>query len=162
MESVGEVTVVRRADLDASTSQTPGLLRLAAVSEKTVSSRWIWMGYSMLAPGLVTGVHHHGDSETALFILSGHGRWWIGEGLNEPREAGPSDFVFIPPNVVHYEENCSSTEVVQMIVARSTQEAVVVNLDDGPSHELIGVGLTFDQLHQRAIVELAALEQKSS
>ena len=43
--------------------------------------------------------------------------------------------MFIPPYVVHWEENASSTEPVEMIVSRSTQEAIVVNLDDRrPAH----------------------------
>jgi uncharacterized RmlC-like cupin family protein len=158
MSASDEVVVVHPEDLDSNTGQSPGLLRLEAVSGATVGSRWIWMGYSLLAPGLVTGVHHHGESETALFILKGRGRWWIGENLSDPREAGPGDFVFIPPNVVHYEENCSDSEGVQMIVARSTQEAIVVNLDDGPGHEMGATPLSFEELRAMAVEQLASLK----
>ena len=119
------------------------------------------MGYSLLQPGLVTGAHHHGDSETALFVLSGRGRWWVGENLDQAREAGPGDFVFIPPSVVHYEENCSAEEAVEMIVARSTQEAIVVNLDDGPGHDLGGRQYTFEELREVAVQRLRALETPS-
>lgn len=158
-EQATEVIVVRRHELDPDTGQSSGLLRLEAVSAKATRSQWIWMGYSLLAPGLVSGVHHHGESETALFILSGRGRWWIGDDLTEPREAGPGDFVFIPPNVIHYEENCSDVAPVQMIVARSTQDAIVVNLDDGPGHDVGSQPLSLDQLHAMAMGELAALEK---
>jgi uncharacterized RmlC-like cupin family protein len=48
------------------------------------------------------------------------------------REARAGDFVFIPPNIVHWEQNASDTEPVEMIVARSTQEAIVVPVDDHP------------------------------
>ena len=156
-----DVTVVSPSGLDGGTGQTPGLLRLEAISERLTGSQWIWMGYSLLQPGLVTGVHHHGDSETALFVLSGRGRWWVGEDLDQAREAGPGDFVFIPPNVVHYEENCSPDQAVEMIVARSTQEAIVVNLDDGPGHDLGERQYTFEELRDVAMQRLRALETPS-
>ena len=90
------------------------------------------MGLSVLPAGSRTGAHHHGRSETALYILSGVGRWWIGDRLDQVVEAHPGDFVYIKPNVVHWEENGSATEPVRMIVARTTQDAIVVNLDDHP------------------------------
>jgi uncharacterized RmlC-like cupin family protein len=126
---VAEVAIRRSGDLDDGTAQTPGLRRLEAISARLVGSQNIWMGLSVLPPGGRTAWHHHGDSETALYILSGVGRWWIGDGAADVREAHPGDFVFVPPNVPHWEENGSADEPVQMIVARSTQEAVVVNLD---------------------------------
>jgi phosphoglycerate kinase len=52
--------------------------------------------------------------------------------LDEVREARAGDFVFIPPQLVHWEENASDTEPVEMVVARSTQEAIVINIDDHP------------------------------
>jgi uncharacterized RmlC-like cupin family protein len=106
--------------------------RFEAVSAKRLGSTDLWMGLSVLPAGSRTGVHHHGESETALYILSGVGRWWVGDRLDAKREARPGDFVFIPPNAVHWEENASDTEPVEMIVARSTQDAIVVNLDDHP------------------------------
>jgi uncharacterized RmlC-like cupin family protein len=121
--------VTRGSDLDDSTPQTPGLRRLEAISSRLVGSEHIWMGLSVLPPGGRTAWHHHGESETALYILSGVGRWWIGDNQADVREAHPGDFVFVPPNVPHWEENASADVPVEMIVARSTQEAVVVNLD---------------------------------
>lgn len=126
---MAEVAIRRGGDLDDGTAQTPGLRRLEAISARLVGSEHIWMGLSVLPPGGRTAWHHHGDSETALYILSGVGRWWIGDAATDVREAHPGDFVFVPPNVPHWEENGSADEPVQMIVARSTQEAVVVNLD---------------------------------
>ncbi|MGH9102289.1 MAG: cupin domain-containing protein [Acidimicrobiales bacterium] len=124
-----DVMVMRPGDLDGNTPQTPGLKRFEAVSSRLSESKELWMGLSVLPVGARTGVHHHGDSETALYVLRGVGRWWVGDDLDDPREAHAGDFVFIPPNVVHWEENGSPTEPVEMIVARSTQDAIVVNLD---------------------------------
>lgn len=131
-ESVG-VRVVRPAERSGNTAQTPGgLHRWEAVSSTMSGAQRMWMGYAVLDPGGATGVHHHGESETAIYILSGRTRWWVGERLDDVREARAGDFVFIPPHVVHWEQNASDTEPVEMIVARSTQEAVVVAVLDHP------------------------------
>jgi uncharacterized RmlC-like cupin family protein len=127
-----DVLIVRSDDLSDDTPQTSGLKRFEAVSACRLGSKDLWMGLSVLPPGSKTGVHHHGDSETALYVLSGVGRWWVGDTLDEEREAHPGDFVYIKPNVVHWEENASDTEPVRMIVARTTQDAIVVNLEDHP------------------------------
>jgi uncharacterized RmlC-like cupin family protein len=128
---VAELAVRRGDDLDDGTPQTPGLRRFEAISSRLAGSENIWMGLSVLPPGGRTGWHHHGDSETALYVLSGIGRWWVGDDPGEVREAHAGDFVFVPPNVPHWEENASADEPVKMIVARSTQVALVVNVD-GP------------------------------
>jgi uncharacterized RmlC-like cupin family protein len=130
--ATAEVRAVRAQDLQTNTPQTPGLQRFEAVSSRMTGSQHLWMGFSVLPPGYRTGVHHHGDSETAVYVLRGGGRWWVGERLDEPQEAHPGDFIFIPPNIVHWEENMSDTEPCEMVVARSTQDAIVVNLDDHP------------------------------
>ena len=132
MPEIPEVQVVRHEELDDDTPQTPGLQRFEAVSAKRLGSRELWMGLSVLPAGAKTGVHHHGESETALYVLSGVGRWWVGDTLDDLREAHPGDFVYIKPHVVHWEENASDTEPVRMIVARTTQDAIVVNLDHHP------------------------------
>lgn len=126
------VLIVKANDLSDQTPQTSGLQRFEAVSAKRLGSKDLWMGLSVLPAGGRTGVHHHGESETALYVLSGVGRWWVGDALDQAREAHPGDFVYIKPNVVHWEENVSDTEPVRMIVARTTQDAIVINLDDHP------------------------------
>jgi uncharacterized RmlC-like cupin family protein len=126
---MAKVTRIPADELDGNTPQTPGLSRFEAVSARSADASEIWMGRAELDPGGRTGVHHHGDSETAVYVLSGTGRWWVGDNLDELVEANAGDFVFIPPYVVHREENPSNTERAVMIVARSTQEPIVVNLD---------------------------------
>jgi uncharacterized RmlC-like cupin family protein len=128
-----DVRVVGPDERSGNTGQTPGgLHRFEAVSNKLTGSQRMWMGYAVLDPGGKTGVHHHGESETAIYILSGTTRWWVGDRLDDVREAHAGDFVFIPPGIVHWEQNASDTEPVEMIVARSTQEAIVVNVSDHP------------------------------
>ncbi|MDP9434514.1 MAG: cupin domain-containing protein [Actinomycetota bacterium] len=127
-----DVRVVPPDQRDTKTGQTPGLQRFAAVSAGLTGAQRMWMGYAVLEPGGKTGVHHHGESETAIYIISGVTRWWVGDRLDDVREARAGDFVFIPPDIVHWEQNASDTEPVHMVVARSTQEAIVVAVDDHP------------------------------
>lgn len=127
-----DVRVVKPDQRDAATAQSAGIQRFEAVSARLTSSEQLWMGYAVLPAGGRTAVHHHGRSETAIYVLSGVTRWWVGDRLDEKQEASAGDFVFIPPDVVHWEENASDIEPVEMVVARSTQDAIVVNIDDHP------------------------------
>lgn len=104
------------------------LLREAAISGQMVGAEKLWVGWAELGPGLVSGVHHHGEAESAIFIVSGNARFHGGADLDEVHDAGPGDFIWVPPHFVHVELNRSDTEPVRMIVARSTQEGIVVNV----------------------------------
>ena len=127
-----DVQVIGPEQRSTGTGQTPGLARFEAISGAMTGSADMWMGYAVLEPGGRTGVHHHGRSETAIFIISGVTRWWVGDHLDDVREARAGDFVFIPPGIVHWEQNASDTVPVEMVVARSTQEAIVVAVEDHP------------------------------
>ena len=54
------------------TAQTPGMRRYEAISGTRSGSRKIWMGESHIAPGMVSGDHHHGEAETGIYVVSGH------------------------------------------------------------------------------------------
>jgi uncharacterized RmlC-like cupin family protein len=62
-------------------------------------------------------------------VLSGRIRLRFGEKLEETAEAGPGDFIFVPPNVVHQEINLSDSEGIDSIVVRDSLENVVINVD---------------------------------
>jgi uncharacterized RmlC-like cupin family protein len=122
--------LVRGADLSVATAQTGGMSRRAAISGDLVGSRAIWMGQTHVAPGATSGPHHHGHSETGIFVVSGHPVFISQQGGREVRlEAGPGDYVYIPPEVPHIESNEGSTEEAVVVIARTTQEAIVVNLE---------------------------------
>lgn len=122
---------VRAADLDAATAQTPGMQRLAAISAGTVGSSALWMGQTHIAPGQRSGDHHHGASETAIYVVSGRPEFvFLDAATGEERRLQPSagDYVFVPPFTPHREENNDPDAEAVVVIARSTQEAIVVNL----------------------------------
>ncbi|MGZ4507057.1 MAG: cupin domain-containing protein [Blastococcus sp.] len=119
---------IRAADLSADTGQTPGMSRTEAVSARSVGSERVWMGQTAVGPRSASGNHHHGDSETAIYVVSGHPVFVFAEGDREVRlTPEPGDYVFVPPHVPHREENPTDEEAV-VVIARSSQEAIVVNL----------------------------------
>lgn len=123
-----------RADaLDGDTAQTGGMRRFSAVSGKTVGSEKLWMGQTHVAPATSSSDHHHGESETAIRVVSGHPEFvFLDDSGEEPEEVrlrtSPGDYIFVPPFVPHREENPDPTEEAVVVIARSTQEAIVVNL----------------------------------
>lgn len=119
---------IRGADLSGETAQTAGMARREAVSGRTVGSVKVWMGQTHVAPGTASGDHHHGEAETAIYVVSGRPVFVFAEGGSEVRLATePGDYVFVPPFTPHREENPGGEEAV-VVIARSSQEAIVVNL----------------------------------
>ena len=57
-------------------------------------------------------------------------RW--GDQLEFVAEAGPGDFIYVPPYVPHQEINASPTELLECVLCRSDGEAVAINLDIAP------------------------------
>ena len=120
---------VKVSELSSGTAQTAGMQRFAAISGSSVGSEKIWMGETSVSPATVSDNHHHGDSETAIFVRSGNPEFVFHDGVEEVRIAtAPGDYVFVPPFVPHREENPDRTHSAVIVIARSTQEAVVVNL----------------------------------
>jgi uncharacterized RmlC-like cupin family protein len=117
------------ARLSEETAQTPGMRRYEAISGKRNGSRKIWMGETRVAPGMISGDHHHGEAETGIYVVSGHPVFvFLEEDVEQRIETGPGDYVYVPPYVPHREENPASDEEAVVVLARSTQEGIVVNL----------------------------------
>jgi uncharacterized RmlC-like cupin family protein len=123
--------LIRSAELSGATAQTSGMIRSAAISGDLVGARSLWMGRTVLPPLVSSGNHHHGESETGIFVVSGQPAFIF----RDPRsgelvrlETQPGDYVWVPPQVPHREENPSATVEAVVVIARSTQEAIVVNI----------------------------------
>lgn len=115
--------------LSDATAQTSGMRRAAAISEGTVGSTAIWMGRTVVEAGCSSGPHHHAHSETAIYVVSGRPVFRFKDGGEEVvLQTEPGDYVFVPPHVPHIEENPHNEDAV-VVIARSTQEALVENLD---------------------------------
>ena len=125
---MAEVRVVRPQERDASTAQTPGMSRAEGVGAKTTDAEGLWVGHVTVDKGVRSGPHHHGELESVIYVVRGRARMRWGERLEHVVEAQTGDFVFVPPYLVHQEINVSAEEPVEMIVARSSQENVVVNV----------------------------------
>ena len=123
------VRVVRAGELDPNTPQTPGMHREAAIDAARAGAEKLWAGTVVIHPDAKTGPHHHGDLESVIYVVSGRARMRWGERLEYTAEAGPGDFIYVPPYVPHQEINASPDSELSCVIVRSGQESVVVNLD---------------------------------
>jgi len=127
------VRVVKGSELDANTPQTPGKNRAAAITYASAGAQKLWAGTVTIHANAKTGAHHHGALESVIFIVKGRARMRWGERLEYVAEAGPGDFIYVPPYVPHQEINASAAEPLECVLVRSGQEPVVVNLDIAPA-----------------------------
>jgi uncharacterized RmlC-like cupin family protein len=129
------VKVIPKDSLDTNTAQTPGMNRAAAINYARVGAQKIWAGTVNICANAKTGAHHHGALESVIYVLRGRARMRWGDRLEYVAEAGPGDFIYVPPYVPHQEINASSEETLECVLVRSDNEAVVVNLDIEPVEE---------------------------
>ncbi len=141
------VRVIAGDSLDTNTAQTPGMLRAAAIDRARAGAQKLWAGTVRIDADAKTGAHHHGELESVIYVVSGRARMRWGERLEFSTEAGPGDFIFVPPFVPHQEINASETEVLSCVLVRSGMEPVVVNLDI-PAAEEPGETRWVDPIHR--------------
>ncbi len=123
------VRVIPAGQLDTNTPQTPGMNRAAAINLARVGAQKLWAGTVSIHAGAKTGAHHHGALESVIYVIRGKARMRWGERLEFTAEAGPGDFIYVPPYVPHQEINASEGETLECVLVRSDNEAVVVNLE---------------------------------
>ena len=126
------VRVVAADRLDANTAQTPGMDRKAAITFARVGAQKLWAGTVHIHADAKTGAHHHGHLESVIYVVKGRARMRWGNALEFTAEAGPGDFIYIPPYVPHQEINANCDETLECVLCRSDGEAVAINLDIEP------------------------------
>ena len=129
------VRVIAAGQLDANTAQTPGMDRKAAINFARVGAQKLWAGTVTIHADAKTGAHHHGPLESVIYVIRGRARMRWGEHLEFTAEAGPGDFIYVPPYVPHQEINASPTEALECVLCRSDGEAVAINLDIEPAEK---------------------------
>lgn len=123
------IRIIRAGHLDSNTPQTPGMTRAAAITHASAGAQKLWAGTVVVDPNVKTGAHHHGELETVLYIVRGRARFRWGDHLEFAEEAGPGDFIYVPPFVPHQEINAGQDDPVEAVVVRSGQDPIVINLD---------------------------------
>jgi uncharacterized RmlC-like cupin family protein len=141
------VRVIPGDQLDPNTAQTPGMNRAAAINFARVGAEKLWAGTVTIHAGAKTGAHHHGELESVIYVLKGRARMRWGEALEFVAEAGPGDFIYVPPFVPHQEINASEDEPLECVLVRSGGEAMVVNLDIAPAEKPEAVAWV-DSIHK--------------
>ena len=104
------VKVISGGHLDSKTPQTPGMVRAAAINRARAGANKLWAGTVTIHANAKTGAHHHGELESVIYVVRGRARMRWGEELEYVAEAGPGDFIFVPPFVPHQEINAMPDE----------------------------------------------------
>ena len=126
------IKVIPGDQLDPNTAQTPGMNRAAAINLARTGAKKLWAGTVHIHANAKTGAHHHGELESVIYVVKGRARMRWGNHLEFVAEAGPGDFIFVPPYVPHQEINASTDETLECVLVRSDNENVVVNLEIEP------------------------------
>lgn len=136
------VRVIKPHQFDSNTPQTPGMQRVAAISKELAGSQGIWAGVTVVTPSVASGVHHHGELETVIYVVSGYGRIRWGDRMEFSEDVGSGDFIYIPPFVPHQEINPSPNTPSTWVVVRNAQEPIVVNLEPFDTVQQAGTDAT--------------------
>ena len=126
------VRVIPAGSLDTNTAQTPGMNRAAAIDFARAGAQKLWAGTVSIHAGAKTGAHHHGPLESVIYVVRGKARKRWGDRLEFVAEAGPGDFIFVPPYVPHQEINALADETLECVLVRSDGQATAINLDIEP------------------------------
>jgi uncharacterized RmlC-like cupin family protein len=94
------------------------MTRAAAINFARVGAQKLWAGTVTIDANAKTGAHHHGHLESVIYVLKGKARMRWGERLEFTVEAGPGDFIFVPPYVPHQEINALSEEKLECVLMR--------------------------------------------
>jgi uncharacterized RmlC-like cupin family protein len=126
------VKIVRAETLRKAMLAPPAAGRATAFDFTGFGGQQTWIGTVTLQPQAMTGPHHHGRHEVAVYVAKGRGQVRWGEQLEFAAEVGPGDFVYFAPYVPHQEVN-NADETLDFVVVRSDGERIAVGLDIAPA-----------------------------
>ena len=127
-QSGKEFHVVHGTEDPSTTTQTRGMIRQPGIDSNTAGAQKIWLGKVTCVPNTLGPPHHHGEAETAAYVISGQIRVYFGEDFKEYVDAGPGDVIFVPANTPHIEGNVTD-EPAEAILSRGPDN-IVVNLGE--------------------------------
>lgn len=116
------ITPAERREADP----TSGMAR-----EQAISVDGLWAGLVRTEAHAASGWHHHGDYDTAIFVVDGDVRLEFGADGAQVVDAKPGDFLYVPRGAVHRESN-PSKEQSHIVVVRAGSGPPTVNVA-GPS-----------------------------
>jgi uncharacterized RmlC-like cupin family protein len=117
--------------ITANESITAGPAMPGMIREQAIATDGLWAGLARTEPGMDSGWHHHGDHESAIYVLSGSLRMESGPGGASVFDAEPGDFLYVPRGAIHRELNLGVVES-QIIVARAGHGPTTTNVE-GPA-----------------------------
>lgn len=120
----GQVKVVKGNELETDVA-SGAMKRLAGVSEGLSGAHGIHLALAITPPGCSSSAHHHVNCESAIYVLRGRGQFLVGNHLEESLDIEPGDFIYVPPGAVHQPVNTSTTEPLELIVARNAPVEIV-------------------------------------
>ena len=129
--------VVKQGQEDRDTGQSGGLELVTGVGQRNTPATRIWLGKATNAPGSRSLPHHHADTETAFYVISGHLRLYFGSGFADHIDVLEGDFAFVPPFMPHVEVNLSTVSILTVLVSRSPKDSLI-NLPDVDDVSLAG------------------------
>jgi uncharacterized RmlC-like cupin family protein len=131
------ISVVHPDELSSETQQTAGSLRMSAIAAMHGIVSSLWAGIFVVEPSAKTGIHHHGEQDTVVYVLEGEARVRWGDSGEHSTTVRAGDFLHVPSWLPHQELNPSKEHQFRWVVVRSTPEPIVVNLPDDfwpPTH----------------------------
>ncbi len=117
------IEVIRAGELHPAQG-TPAMHREVAIEEPG-----LWGGTVRTDAGMDSGWHHHGSHHSVIYMVEGRMRLEFGPGGRGSVDAGPGDFVSVPPGVIHRESTPGAE--ARAVVIRAGEGEIVVNVD-GP------------------------------
>lgn len=123
-----ELKVIHGTQDPNTTAQTRGMTRKPGVDSNTVGASKIFLGLVTCDPNTMGPPHHHGEAETAAYVIKGSIRVYFGEDFKEYVDAGPGDFIFVPAHMPHIEGNVTD-EPAEAVLSRGPDN-IVINLGE--------------------------------